>query len=126
MAREFACATLRIIGNGHVTGVECARVDQRRQPLPGTEFVIEADLVLLAIGFAGPQEEGLLEELKLERDGRTNIKASTADYRTSAEKVFAAGDARKGQSLVVWAIREGRQAAHAVDKFLMGETTLPR
>jgi glutamate synthase (NADPH/NADH) small chain len=127
VAREFACATLRIIGaNGAVTGVECARVNERRQPLPGTEFVIKAELVLLAIGFGGPKEEGLLHELTVERDSRTNIRASTDDYRTSVEKVFAAGDARKGQSLVVWAIREGRQAARAIDEYLMGATALPR
>ena len=126
-AREFACATLRIVGeNGKVTGVECARVDERREPLPGSEFTIKAELILLAIGFAGPAEDGLLTELALERDRRTNIKASTDDYRTSVAKVFAAGDARKGQSLVVWAIREGRQAAHCIDEFLMGTSALPR
>ena len=126
-AREFACATLRIVGeNGKVTGVECARVDERREPLPGTEFTIKAELILLAIGFAGPAEDGLLTELPLERDRRTNIRASTEDYRTSVAKVFAAGDARKGQSLVVWAIREGRQAARCIDQFLMGTSALPR
>jgi glutamate synthase (NADPH/NADH) small chain len=127
VAREFACATLRIVGkNGKVAGVECARVDQQRTPLPGTEFTIQAGLVLLAIGFAGPKEPGLLQELKIQRDRRTNIKANTDDYRTSVDKVFAAGDARKGQSLVVWAIREGRQAARAIDEYLMGSSTLPR
>jgi glutamate synthase (NADPH/NADH) small chain len=126
-AREFACATLRIVGErGKVTGVMCARVNERREPLPGTEFTIRAELVLLAIGFAGPNEDSLLSELAVERDHRTNIKASTDDYRTSADKVFAAGDARKGQSLVVWAIREGRQAARAIDEFLMGASALPR
>jgi glutamate synthase (NADPH/NADH) small chain len=125
-SREFACATLRIIASGgKVTAVECARVDDNRRPLPDSEFFIPADLVLLAIGFAGPKEEGLLKELKVERDGRTNIKASTIDYRTSVERVFAAGDARKGQSLVVWAIREGRQAARAIDEYLMGASSLP-
>jgi glutamate synthase (NADPH) small chain len=125
-SREFACATLRIIGkNGKATGVECARVDERRRPVPGTEFVIPAELVLLAIGFAGPEDRGLLAELKPRRDARTNIEASTIDYRTSVNRVFAAGDARKGQSLVVWAIREGRQAARAIDEFLMGSSTLP-
>jgi glutamate synthase (NADPH/NADH) small chain len=126
-AREFACATLRIVGeHGKVAGVVCARVNERREPLAGTEFTIRAELVLLAIGFAGPNEDGLLSELAVERDHRTNIKASTDDYRTSAAKVFAAGDARKGQSLVVWAIREGRQAARAIDEFLMGASALPR
>jgi glutamate synthase (NADPH/NADH) small chain len=127
VAREFACATLRVVGkNGQVTGVECARVDEQRKPLPGTEFTIQAELVLLAIGFSGPEERGLLQEVKLERDRRTNIKANTDDYLTSVDKVFAAGDARKGQSLVVWAIREGRQAARAIDEYLMGSSTLPR
>jgi glutamate synthase (NADPH/NADH) small chain len=126
-AREFSCATLAIVGEkGTVTGVKCARVNQKREPLPGTEFVIKADLVLIAIGFAGPEEKGLLEEASFERDKRSNIKANTDDYKTSVEKVFAAGDIRKGQSLVVWAIREGRQAARAIDKYLMGESELPQ
>ena len=111
---------------GKVTGVKCARVNPKRDPLPGTEFIIRADLVLIAIGFAGPEEKGLLEETAFERDGRSNIKANTDDYKTSVEKVFAAGDIRKGQSLVVWAIREGRQAARAIDEYLMGESELPR
>ena len=109
-----------------MTGVKCARVNQKREPLPGTEFVIRADLVLIAIGFAGPEESGLLKETTFERDKRGNVKANTDDYRTSLDKVFAAGDIRKGQSLVVWAIREGRQAASAIDEYLMGETELPR
>lgn len=125
--REFACATLEIIGEaGRVTGVSCARVDERREPVPGTEFTIPAELVLIAIGFAGPHESGLLEELRLERDRRSNVNANTEDYRTSVAKVFAAGDMRKGQSLIVWAIREGRQAAHAIDLYLRGESPLPR
>lgn len=125
--REFSCVTLGIIGeNGHVTGVECARCDEQRRPIPGTEFVINAELVLIAIGFAGPKEEGLLEQLPLERDSRTNVKADTERYLTSHPKVFVAGDMRKGQSLVVWAIREGRQAAHAIDTLLMGHSELPR
>ena len=109
-----------------MTGVKCARVNQKREPLPGTEFIIKADLVLIAIGFAGPEEKGLLEETSFERDKRSNIKADTGDYKTSVAKVFAAGDIRKGQSLVVWAIREGRQAARAIDEYLMGESELPR
>jgi glutamate synthase (NADPH/NADH) small chain len=125
--REFSCATLAIEGkNGKVTGVKCAKVNEKREPLPGTEFIIKADLVLIAIGFAGPLEEGLLQELNIERDRRSNVRANTDDYKTSAPKVFAAGDIRKGQSLVVWAIREGRQAARAIDEFLMGESELPR
>jgi glutamate synthase (NADPH) small chain len=94
--------------------------------MPGTEFDLKADLVLLAMGFVSPVHEGMIEELGLELDQRGNVRANTEDYRTSNPKVFAAGDMRRGQSLVVWAIREGRQAAHAVDEFLMGETTLPR
>jgi glutamate synthase (NADPH/NADH) small chain len=126
--REFACATLEIIGDetGRVVGVRCARVDAARRPLPGTEFTIRADLVLIAIGFAGPDERGLLREFDIARDRRSNIRANTDDYRTSLAKVYAAGDIRKGQSLVVWAIREGRQAARSIDLDLMGETELPR
>jgi glutamate synthase (NADPH/NADH) small chain len=125
--REFSCATLEIVGkNGAATGVRCARVDEKRQPIAGTEFVIPADLVLIAIGFAGPLETGLLEELDVARDRRRNVAANTDDYRTSEPKVYAAGDIRKGQSLVVWAIREGRQAARAIDLDLMGATELPR
>jgi glutamate synthase (NADPH) small chain len=125
--RQFACATLAIVGEkGHVTGVRCARVDEKRRPLPGTEFTMQAELVLIAIGFAGPHESGLLEQLPLARDARSNVQADTESYRTSNPKVFAAGDMRKGQSLVVWAIREGRQAARAIDLKLRGESLLPR
>jgi glutamate synthase (NADPH/NADH) small chain len=125
--REFQAATLGIEGkNGRVTGVRCARVDEKRQPIPGTDFVIRADLVFLAIGFAGSLKEGLLTEASVAMDRRSNVVADTVDYRTSQAKVFAAGDMRRGQSLVVWAIREGRQAAHAIDKHLMGSTVLPR
>jgi glutamate synthase (NADPH/NADH) small chain len=124
--REFAAATLGIEGkNGHVTGVRCARVDEKRQPIPGTEFVLKADLVFLAIGFAGPIKAGMLEQSTVALDRRGNVAADTRVYRTSSEKVFAAGDMRRGQSLVVWAIREGRQAARAIDESLMGSTTLP-
>jgi len=86
----------------------------------------EADLVLLAMGFVHPVHEGLLQELGVELDGRGQIKANEKQYSTSVDKVFAAGDGRRGQSLVVWAIREGRQAARAVDEFLMGASELPR
>jgi glutamate synthase (NADPH/NADH) small chain len=124
--REFQAATLRVEGkNGRVTGVVCARVDERRQPIPGSEFVLPAELVFLAIGFSGPREEGLLTEASVERDRRGNVLANERDYRTSREKVWAAGDMRRGQSLVVWAIREGRQAARAVDEALMGASVLP-
>ncbi len=126
--REFAAGTMKIIGNakGQVTGVECARVDRKRQPIAGTEFIIKADIVLLAIGFAHPIHEGMLTELGAKLDARGNLFADTFSYKTSVDKVYAAGDMRRGQSLVVWAIREGRQAARAIDKDLMGKTDLPR
>lgn len=125
--REFQAATLSIEGkNGRVTGVKCARVDEKRQPIAGSEFILKADLVFLAIGFAGTAKTDLLAESAIELDRRGNVLANDVDYRTSGEKVFAAGDMRRGQSLVVWAIREGRQAAHSIDKFLMGSSDLPR
>jgi glutamate synthase (NADPH/NADH) small chain len=125
--REFQAATLGIVGRtGHVTGVQCARVDEKRVPIAGTEFVIKADLVFLAIGFAGPVKVGMVEQSGAKLDRRGNVVAKESDYRTNAEKVFAAGDMRRGQSLVVWAIREGRQAARAIDEFLMGASALPR
>ena len=96
------------------------------QEIPGTEFEIKADLVLLAMGYLHPVHEGMLNELGVEFDRRGNVKADTDRYQTSIPKVFAAGDMRRGQSLVVWAIREGRQAARAVDEFLMGNSDLPR
>ncbi|MEO5807359.1 glutamate synthase subunit beta [Devosia sp.] len=125
--REFAAGTMKIVGNakGHVTGVECARVDRKRQPIAGTEFIIKADLVLMAIGFAHPIHEGMLEQLGAKLDARGNLFADTFSYRTTVDKVYAAGDMRRGQSLVVWAIREGRQAARAIDLDLMGKTDLP-
>ncbi|NVK34648.1 MAG: glutamate synthase subunit beta [Rhodobacteraceae bacterium] len=128
--REFSAATLGIVGDedGVVTGVKCARVDEKRQPIEGTEFILRADLVLAAIGFSGPRLDTFIAQAgdKLELDGRTNVKANTEDYKTSIDKVFAAGDLRRGQSLIVWAIREGRQAARAVDEFLTGSSDLPR
>jgi glutamate synthase (NADPH/NADH) small chain len=125
--REFAVLTTRFSGkDGKVKRLHCARADSSFKPIPGTEFELKADLVLLAMGFVSPVHEGLVGELGLELDPRGNVKANTDDYRTSQPKIFAAGDLRRGQSLVVWAIREGRQAARAVDEFLMGTTTLPR
>jgi len=94
--------------------------------VPGSEFELKADLVLLAMGFVHPVHEGLLEELGVVLDERGNVQANTNNYKTSIDKVFAAGDMRRGQSLVVWAIREGRQAARAVDEYLMGFSELPR
>ena len=125
--RDFAVMTQKFSGeNGRVTTLHCIRVDAKMKPVAGSEFEIKADLVLLAMGFVHPVHEGLVKSLGLELDARGNVRANTDDYRTSLDKVFAAGDMRRGQSLVVWAIREGRQAAHAIDKFLMGSTTLPR
>ncbi len=125
--RDFAVLTSKFSGeNGGVKKLHCLRVDGRIKPIPGTEFEIDADLVLLAMGFVHPVHEGMIASLGLELDQRGNVKADTLAYQSSNPKVFAAGDMRRGQSLVVWAIREGRQAAHAVDKFLTGSTTLPR
>jgi glutamate synthase (NADPH/NADH) small chain len=96
--------------------------------IPGSEFELRADLVLLAMGFVSPVQK-LLEAFGVEKDGRGNARAATEGagcYQTSVDKVFAAGDMRRGQSLIVWAIREGRQAARAVDKYLMGCSNLPR
>jgi glutamate synthase (NADPH) small chain len=124
--REFQAATLRIEGKkGRAIGVVCARVDDRRRPIPGTEFVLKADLIFIAIGFSGPVKQGLLEEAGIKLDRRGNVQADDRDYRTSDGKVFVAGDMRRGQSLIVWAIREGRQAARAIDTYLMGESVLP-
>ncbi|MDB5511952.1 MAG: gltD [Enterovirga sp.] len=124
--REFQAATLRVEGrNGRATGVVCARVDERRRPVPGSEFVLPADLVFMAIGFAGPKAEGLIQDAALDLDRRGNVLADDRDYRTSRPKVYVAGDMRRGQSLVVWAIREGRQAARSIDEALMGATVLP-
>ncbi|GJD94724.1 Glutamate synthase [NADPH] small chain [Methylobacterium iners] len=125
--REFQAATLRLEGKkGKLTGVVCTRVDEKRQPVPGGEFVLPADLVFLAIGFAGSVRKGLLEQSGVVMDKRSNVVANERDYRTSNEKIYAAGDMRRGQSLVVWAIREGRQAARSIDEALMGASVLPR
>jgi glutamate synthase (NADPH/NADH) small chain len=125
--RDFAVGTQSFSGeNGQVKKLRCARLDTKFKPIPGTEFDIEADLVLLAMGFVHPLHEGMLKGFDVALDQRGNVSADTDSYVTSVPKVFAAGDMRRGQSLVVWAIREGRQCAHAVDKFLMGTTTLPR
>ncbi|TMD03751.1 MAG: glutamate synthase, partial [Chloroflexi bacterium] len=94
------------------------------EPIEGSDFTIEADLVLLAMGFLGPVRPGVVEELGVALDGRGNI-VTDADYQTTVPRVFAAGDARRGQSLIVWAIAEGRQAARGCDRVLMGSTRLP-
>jgi glutamate synthase (NADPH/NADH) small chain len=125
--RDFAVLTTKFSGaGGQVKTLHCARADAQFKPVPGTEFELEADLVLLAMGFVHPVHDGLIKALGVELDPRGNVKADTLAYQTSIPKVFAAGDMRRGQSLVVWAIREGRQCAHAIDKFLMGATVLPR
>ncbi len=131
--REFQVATLEFIGeDGVLVGVKCCEVDEKRRPVAGTEFVIRADLAFVAIGFAGPIEGGVMGELdgrlKTVTDPRKsiNVAANDRDYRTSVDGLFAAGDIRRGQSLVVWAIREGRQAARAIDESLMGTSVLPR
>jgi glutamate synthase (NADPH/NADH) small chain len=125
--RDFAVMTTKFTGeNGRVKKLHCVRVDAKMKAIPGSDFEIEADLVLLAMGFVSPVHDGLITSLGLELDPRGNVKADTNAYKASRDKVFAAGDMRRGQSLVVWAIREGRQCAHAIDKYLMGSTSLPR
>ncbi|MBL8371441.1 MAG: glutamate synthase subunit beta [Burkholderiaceae bacterium] len=130
--REFAISTKEFVGkNGKVAGLKTVQVelkDGKLVEVPGTEKEFKADLVLLAMGFVNPVAS-LLEGFEVDKDPRGNARASTdliGGYATSAAKVFAAGDVRRGQSLVVWAIREGRQAARAVDEFLMGSSDLPR
>ena len=125
--REFAVLTSAFEGeNGVVKKLKCVRVDGKMQAVPGSEFDLKADLVLLAMGFVSPVHEGMLKELGVAFDNRGNVLADTLGYASSLDKVFACGDMRRGQSLVVWAIREGRQAAHSIDKTLMGRTDLPR
>jgi len=127
VTREFAVLTQEFVGQGGaVKEARCVRVDAKMQPVPGTEFTLKADLVLLAMGFVAPVREGLLESSGVTLDARGNVAADTRSYKSSREKIFACGDMRRGQSLVVWAIREGRQCANAVDESLMGETNLPR
>jgi glutamate synthase (NADPH/NADH) small chain len=125
--REFSVLTQKFSGDdGQVKALHCVHVDEKMKPVPGSEFEIKADLVLLAMGFVHPVHEGMIKTLDVALDRRGNVRADTNEYKSSLDKVFAAGDMRRGQSLVVWAIREGRQAAHAVDKYLMGSSTLPR
>jgi glutamate synthase (NADPH/NADH) small chain len=138
--RDWSVATKKFVGsNGKVEKLVAVKVewrDGKMQEIPGSEFDMKADLVLLAMGFMGPAQQGLLEQfvaLGVEQDARSNVKASTEGdatgkgaYQTANPKVFAAGDMRRGQSLVVWAIREGRQCARSVDEYLMGSSALPR
>ncbi len=132
VSRDWSITTKELIGeNGKVVALKGAKVEWvngKMVEIADSEFTIKADLVLLAMGFVSPVQK-LLEVFGVEKDARGNAKASTEgvdSYKTSKTKVFAAGDVRRGQSLVVWAIREGRQAAKAVDEFLMGSSTLPR
>jgi glutamate synthase (NADPH/NADH) small chain len=133
--RDFAVATRRAVGSGdRIEGLECVRLEwtagsdgrMRMTEIEGSEFTLEADLVLLAMGFLGPHHDGLLEQAGVAIDGRGNVTASVIDYATSVPGIYACGDMRRGQSLVVWAIREGRQCARSVDLALMGTTELPR
>jgi glutamate synthase (NADPH) small chain len=137
--RDWAVSTKMFRAeDGRVKALVAVRVEwikdpasgqMKMQEVPGTEFELPADLVLLAMGFLSPVHQGMLDELGIAYDARGNVKAATEGggcYQTSAQKVFTAGDMRRGQSLVVWAIREGRQCARAVDEFLMGSSGLPR
>ena len=127
--RDFAVLAKRVIGENDVTGLECVRVEWvggKMQEVAGSEFVLKADLILLAMGFVGPIKQGLLDQAGVDLDPRGNVAANVNDYQTSDPQIFACGDMRRGQSLVVWAIREGRQAARAVDMALMGSSELPR
>jgi glutamate synthase (NADPH/NADH) small chain len=128
--RDWAVLAKRVLGDGQkVTGLECVRVEWvggSMQEMAGSEFTIPADLILLAMGFVGPKKAGLLEQAGVTLSPRGNVDADTESYATSEPGVFACGDMRRGQSLVVWAIREGRQAARSVDEALMGVSELPR
>ena len=123
--REFSVMTDKFTGkNGSVSQLHCIRVDEKFSPIKGSEFSLKVDLVLLAMGFVSPETSGMISDLSLDLDNRSNVLATDKNYKTSNEKVWVAGDMRRGQSLVVWAIREGRQCARVVDKTLMGHTNL--
>lgn len=132
--RWAVTATKAVGSHGKIEALDCVGVEWKKDeagrygpvPVKGSEFTLKADLVLLAMGFTGPRKGGLVEQAGVELDPRGNVKANIAEYKTSVPKLFACGDMRRGQSLVVWAIREGRQAARAVDEFLMGSSLLPR
>ncbi|WP_221796053.1 glutamate synthase subunit beta [Aquisediminimonas sediminicola] len=128
--RDWGVLTKRAVGTGgRLEKLECVRVrfeNGKMEEVPGSEFDLKADLVLLAMGFVGPRHGGMIEQSGVELDGRGNVAANVVAYRTSKDKIFACGDMRRGQSLVVWAIREGRQCARSVDEALMGTTELPR
>jgi len=126
--REWSVLTTHFSGDeeGNVKKLHCVRVGPKpaRERMPGSEFYLDADLVLIAIGFSGPVRQGLLDQLPFEFDHQGNLKTDSS-FSTSVPGVFTAGDARRGQSLVVWAIAEGRKAAHHIDRFLMGSSQLP-
>jgi glutamate synthase (NADPH/NADH) small chain len=133
--RDWSVLTKRALGkDGRIQALECVRVEwvkgddgrQQMVEVAGSTFELKTDLVLLAMGFTGPRKLGLIEQSEVALDARGNVKANTLDYKTSEAKMFSCGDMRRGQSLVVWAIREGRQCARAVDEFLMGSSELPR
>ncbi len=128
--RDWAVLTKRVIGeNGVVEGLECVHVewvDGKMQEVAGSEFTLKADLIFLAMGFLGPRKGGLVGQSEVDLDARGNVAANVVNYATSKTGIYACGDMRRGQSLVVWAIREGRQCARAVDLFLMGTSDLPR
>lgn len=128
-ARDWSVLAKRVIEkDGDVAGLQCVKVewkDRQMVEIEGSEFTLPADLILLAMGFTGPKKRGLLDRAGVELDGRGNVSANTSDYATSEAGVFACGDMRRGQSLIVWAIKEGRQCARAVDESLMGVSDLP-
>jgi glutamate synthase (NADPH/NADH) small chain len=135
VGRDFAVLTKRAVGkDGKITALQCVRIDwvkgadgrMAMKEVEGSAFDLKADLVLLAMGFLGPRRPGMVEQSGVTLDPRGNILANVQNYKTSVPKLFAAGDMRRGQSLVVWAIREGRQCARSIDESLMGSTTLPR
>jgi glutamate synthase (NADPH/NADH) small chain len=133
--RDFAVATKRAIGqDGRITALECVRLEwvagddgrMHTREVAGSEFTLQADLVLLAMGFTGPRLDGVVGSSGVALDPRGNVAANVTNYQTSVRNIFTCGDMRRGQSLVVWAIREGRQCARAVDEALMGASKLPR
>jgi glutamate synthase (NADPH) small chain len=128
VSRDFAVSTVCFVGdaNGQVKGIDCVRVEMKNgkfEPVPGSEFRVDADLVLLAMGFVHPEHEGLITDLGVKLDARGNVKVDK-DFMSSEPGVFAAGDMQRGQSLVVWAIADGRKAAAGIDQYLIGQTEL--
>jgi glutamate synthase (NADPH/NADH) small chain len=128
--RKFSVLTTKFNGkDGKVTSLSCTEVkfeNGKLGPVPGTDFELEADLVLLAMGFVHPQKEGVVEQLGVELDARGNIKIDPESFASSVPGVFAAGDCQRGQSLVVWGIADGRKAARGIDKYLMSTTTMSK